>query len=111
MSQENTTVASANEGKIISFNVPEGSNSGTKDIKSTTESSGFDRSNSNELALTSYETQSIDENVEPWKQAGPWYKNATKRKWFAYGIIVTLIVVIIIVIPVSVANALKNKQK
>ncbi|RIA92972.1 hypothetical protein C1645_820042 [Glomus cerebriforme] len=113
MSQEENaaiaTTSETSEGKIISFNVPEGS--GTKDIKSTTESSGFDRTPSNDLELSAYETQSIEENVDPWKGSGPWYKDATKRKWFAYGMIVTLLVVIIIVVPVSVANAMKNKYK
>ncbi|GBC04188.1 hypothetical protein RclHR1_05560008 [Rhizophagus clarus] len=108
MSQENTP--STSEGKNISFSVPQGSSSEKKDIKSNTESSGFDRSPNNDLELSAYETHSIEENVEPWKNSGPWYKDATKRKWFTYGVIVTLIVVIIIVIPVSVANALKNRH-
>ncbi|CAB4425282.1 unnamed protein product [Rhizophagus irregularis] len=105
MSQENTT-ATTSEGKNISFSVPKVSNSETKDIKSNTESSGFDRSPNNDLELSTYETHSIDENVEPHSVS--WYKDPTKRKWFTYGVIVTLIVVIIIVIPVSVANALKK---
>jgi len=94
--------------KNISFkiNVPEGSPSNGK----PTESSGFDRSH-NDLDLTTYETQSIEENVEPWKQHGPWYKDVTKRRRFAFSVILALIIIVIIVVPVSVANATKNKNQ
>ncbi|CAI2193365.1 17629_t:CDS:2, partial [Funneliformis geosporum] len=114
MSQEETTTTTAgsqekialsrtttSEGKNISFKIdkPEGSpNGGTRDIKSTTESSGFDRSaNNNDLELSTYETHSIEENVEPWRQPGPWYNDISKRRWFAFGLIALLIILIIIV--------------
>lgn len=76
-------------------------------ILANTESSGFDRSPNNDLELSTYETHSIDENVEP--QSGPWYRNPIKRKWFTYGVIVTLIVVIIIVSEYHFNKNLKLK--
>ncbi|CAG8522451.1 8304_t:CDS:2 [Funneliformis mosseae] len=94
------------EGKNISFKIDTPDANAV--IKSTTESSGYDRSaNNNDLELSTYETHSIEENVEPWKQAGPWYRDISKRRWFAFIVFALLIIIIIIVVPVVVSNATK----
>ncbi|CAJ0633281.1 5075_t:CDS:2 [Entrophospora sp. SA101] len=73
-----------------------------QDIFNTTtiDSSSKDNKISNEektIHLQQYETRSVEENTEPWKPHGPWYKDVTKRRWFTFGLIAFLIVVVIIV--------------
>nr|CAG8528281.1 12048_t:CDS:2 [Entrophospora candida] len=73
-----------------------------QDIFNTTtiDSSSKDNKISNEektIHLQQYETRSVEENTEPWKPHGPWYKDVTKRRWFTFGLIAFLIAVVIIV--------------
>ncbi|CAJ0897084.1 7617_t:CDS:2 [Entrophospora sp. SA101] len=77
-----------------------------QDIFNTTtiDSSSKDNKISNEEKTIQFQingdignSKNVQENTEPWKPHGPWYKDVTKRRWFAFGLIAFLIVIVIIV--------------
>ncbi|CAJ0639848.1 2877_t:CDS:2 [Entrophospora sp. SA101] len=84
-----------------------------QDIFNTTtiDSSSKDNKISNEEKTIQFQINGDigNKNTEPWKPHGPWYKDVTKRRWFAFGLIAFLIVIVIIVVPISVSHAIKDK--
>ncbi|CAH1757138.1 6509_t:CDS:2 [Entrophospora sp. SA101] len=82
----------------------------------TTDSSSKDNKITNDEKTIQFQinddtgnNKNVQENTEPWKPHGPWYKDVTKRRWFAFGLIAFLIVIVIIVVPISVSHAIKDK--
>ncbi|CAJ0847496.1 17656_t:CDS:2, partial [Entrophospora sp. SA101] len=70
----------------------------------TTDSSSKDNKITNDEKTIQFQinddtgnNKNVQENTEPWKPHGPWYKDVTKRRWFAFGLIAFLIVIVIIV--------------
>ncbi|KAG9300951.1 hypothetical protein G9A89_005009 [Geosiphon pyriformis] len=63
-----------------------------------------------ELELAKFETQSIDEQTQPYKHDGPWYKDISQRRWIIFGVLAIVIVIVIVVVPVTVAHAIKTKD-
>ncbi|CAG8580401.1 18423_t:CDS:2 [Acaulospora morrowiae] len=77
---------------------PEAGDRGVKEqnIVKTEDNFEFNRFQ-DDLELAEFETRSIDENRAPWKPQGPWYHDVTKRRWFAFAVIGSLLVIVIIV--------------